>query len=1048
MPPPPCPSAEHLRQHLAGTLAVAEQAEVITHLDTCSACQQALEKLAADDSLLAAARQAGATSPPVPALQQVLQGLGEREAATAAEDMPLHFLRPSEQPGHLGRLGHYEVLDLVGRGGMGVVFRASDEKLQRVVAIKVLAPHLAGSALARQRFLREARAAAAVSHDHVVTIHAVEEQGAPYLVMQYVAGVSLQERLRQRGPLAIKEVLRIGMQAARGLAAAHAQGLVHRDVKPANILLENGVERVKITDFGLARAGEDVPLTQTGTVAGTPAYMSPEQANGEIVDARSDLFSLGTVLYEMCAGVPPFRGGSAPAVLRAVADTVPRPLRQLNPEVPAPLAAVIEKLHAKDPAKRYHTAEEVADILAKLLAETQQASGVLPARAGTRRRLAGTLAAVVAVALAVVAFLLLRTGTGNTPPTDGTDVSSGGNRDPRAGATNPNTRPAPEGKRFVLRTSGPAGEVRCFRGHRAGITSVAVSRTGQAVSVDLEGKMHLWDLAGGVEAAPARALGNTVAVVLSPDGRLLLGGTGGLVGDGRPQTPANFALRLWDRETGRELGRLEGHTAQCVAVAFSPDGKQALSGGGDSTVRLWDVARRTQVHCFRGHSDAVTSVAFAPDGKRALSGGIDRTLRLWDLDSRSPIRTFEPGHREPVFSVALSPDGKRALSGSTDGTMRLWEVSSGRQLRCFEHPSGVVSVAFSPTDGTRGLSASGAVRRGQRLYPARSDEVVRLWDLETGKELLYLGGHRGAPFCVVFTPDGGHALSGATDFTVRLWRLNGPPPPRRPPAPRTLSVQHVSLARFREWVAECDAAGYFPVWLHYHESGGQGWHSGIAVRKRQWMAWQIMEEELPIFRRRLQELEAQGFHLVGLTDASYAAVPGHVGWLERDATPAAGALVGVPLEQYGPAIEQLRAKRQRPLSLTAGSRGGSVVVTAQCGADDGTPWEGWPSLTEEEYGAKLKEWKTKGYRPLCASAYPTKGGLRFTLLVVKDSVTEWAEVHGLTPDRFKEWARGREKEGLRPLVIVGYPQGEESRYLGIWVKDELTKPLGPPPKKQ
>src|SRR5262249_14681960 len=164
----------------------------------------------------------------------------------------------------LGRLGHYEVLEVVGRGGMGVVLRAFDERLHRVVAIKVMAAQLATSATARKHFTREAQAAAAVSHDHVVTIHAVEEaDGLPYLVMQYVAGMSLQERLNREGPLQLPEVLRIGTQVAAGLAAAHAQGLVHRDVKPANILLENGVERVKLTDFGLAQAADDASLSQS-----------------------------------------------------------------------------------------------------------------------------------------------------------------------------------------------------------------------------------------------------------------------------------------------------------------------------------------------------------------------------------------------------------------------------------------------------------------------------------------------------------------------------------------------------------------------------------------------------------------------------------------------------------------------------------------------------------------------------------------------------------------------------------------------------------------
>src|SRR5262249_26994940 len=194
----------------------------------------------------------------------------------------LDFLETSRKPGALGRLGHYEVLEVIGQGGMGIVLRAFDEKLQRVVAVKALAPALADSGSARQRFVREARAAAAVTHDNLIDIHAVEDAGpVPYLVMQCIDGKTLQEKLDRSGPLELKEILRIGLQIAEGLAAAHRQGLIHRDIKPANILLDNCIERVKITDFGLARTVDDASLTQSGLVAGTPLYMSPEQARGE-----------------------------------------------------------------------------------------------------------------------------------------------------------------------------------------------------------------------------------------------------------------------------------------------------------------------------------------------------------------------------------------------------------------------------------------------------------------------------------------------------------------------------------------------------------------------------------------------------------------------------------------------------------------------------------------------------------------------------------------------------------------------------------------------
>ena len=202
--------------------------------------------------------------------------------------------------------------------------------------------------------------------------------------MEYIAGVSLQDRLDRGGPLAVKEILRIGFQAACGLAAAHAQGLVHRDIKPANILLENHVERVKITDFGLARAADDASLTQSGVIAGTPMYMSPEQARGEAVDARSDLFSLGSVLYAMCAGRPPFRAAGSMAILRRVCEEEPTPIREVNPDAPDWLAEVIAKLHAKDPAGRFQTAAEAAEALGGRLAELQRPRRGRPLRRGLR----------------------------------------------------------------------------------------------------------------------------------------------------------------------------------------------------------------------------------------------------------------------------------------------------------------------------------------------------------------------------------------------------------------------------------------------------------------------------------------------------------------------------------------------------------------------------------------------------------------------------------------------------------------------------------------
>jgi hypothetical protein len=290
---------------------------------------------------------------------------------------------------------------------MGVVLKAYQPALQRLVAIKVLSPALAGCPTARRRFTREAKAAAAIAHDHVVAVHGVDEaDGLPYLVMQYVAGESLQKRLDRGGPLELAEIVRIGKEAADGLAAAHAQGLIHRDIKPANLLLERGLAKVKITDFGLARMVDDVGLTGKGLVVGTPQYMAPEQARGESIDHRADLFSLGSVLHACCTGRPPFPDATPLAVLRQVSEQQPPALRSLNPEVPAWLETLIARLMAKDPADRLQSAAEVAALLEESPAHPRQAATSPPpqVRAGRGRR---PFRLVTLASLCLLVFLIL-----------------------------------------------------------------------------------------------------------------------------------------------------------------------------------------------------------------------------------------------------------------------------------------------------------------------------------------------------------------------------------------------------------------------------------------------------------------------------------------------------------------------------------------------------------------------------------------------------------------------------------------------------------------
>ena len=349
------------------------------HLESCPTCRDRLSDLAGDPSQWDEARGMLVCDETDVAIQQEQTDrpwhrfLSGDQTTAWTDAMVRQLLSPPSHPEMLGRLGRYEIERWLGSGGMGVVFKGFDTELNRPVAIKVLALHLAGNGAARQRFAREARAAAAVVHEHVVAIHDVESDiAAPYLVMQYVAGESLQARIDRQGPLALCEILRIAHQTASGLAAAHAQGLVHRDVKPSNILLEQGVDRALLTDFGLARASDDASLTHTGYLPGTPHYMSPEQARGEQVDARSDLFSLGSVIYAMCTGRPPFRADTGFGILRRITDTEPRAIREVNPAIPAWLGTLVNRLHAKRPADRFQSANDVAALLEKCLAHVQQ----------------------------------------------------------------------------------------------------------------------------------------------------------------------------------------------------------------------------------------------------------------------------------------------------------------------------------------------------------------------------------------------------------------------------------------------------------------------------------------------------------------------------------------------------------------------------------------------------------------------------------------------------------------------------------------------------
>ena len=370
---------DRLDAFVQGELGAEAERELTSHLDDCAACGQSLEDRVAEASAWSEASDflGGGDAFDHAGLISDFQ-----ESRGAQIQQVLAQLAPTDDPESLGRIGGYEVTGVIGSGGMGVVLKAHDRPLDRVVAVKIMAPHLATSGSARQRFAREAKAAAAVLHPNVIAIHGVSDDlSLPYLVMPYVPGSSLQKRIDTDGPLPTVDILRIGSQVAAGLAAAHDQGLVHRDIKPANILLEQGIERVTITDFGLARAVDDASMTRSGVIAGTPQYMSPEQARGEPIDHRSDLFSLGSLLYAMCTGHSPFRAETSFGVLHRITHDSMRPIRELNSDIPLWLEAIVMKLLSKPQSDRFDSAQSVADVLEDCLAHVQHPSATpLPKR--------------------------------------------------------------------------------------------------------------------------------------------------------------------------------------------------------------------------------------------------------------------------------------------------------------------------------------------------------------------------------------------------------------------------------------------------------------------------------------------------------------------------------------------------------------------------------------------------------------------------------------------------------------------------------------------
>ncbi|MBI1246820.1 protein kinase [bacterium] len=799
-------------------LPESRQSEVVSHLDQCPDCRARLEETAGQVEQWKAVAEhlQNKTEPAADSrLHDTLRGLKD---PTRHSNLP----HPAEDPAPFDvedkpRLSdRYEIVKELGRGGMGIVYLAVDQRLRRQVAIKLIRGPLTGDQAARDRIEREAIAAAAIRSPNVVAIHHIDHCPAgPFLVMEYIAGVSLEQRLHNEDRLSIEEVVRIGREIAAGLAAAHAGGLVHRDVKPANVLLEEGTGQVKLTDFGLVRGLDPTGLTQEDMISGTPEYIAPEQAAGREVDHRADLYSLGCVLYALCTGHPPFQGGSPLAILRRTQEEMPVPIQSLHAEVPSELCTVIERLLAKDPEARYQTANDVSEALQQL------STDCLPQVA--RSDSARTNVAWLVIALSLGAFfaavglgvseaggwthfgqfLLAAAGDDNPQRSlvakrdEDAKVKNKAAKRPKVNA--PDVAPLDTTRVQVVtpeqvmreriqneKDSLPRDEspllVRKLLGHTGPVQDFVFTPDGKQI-ISCSGwpsgdrTIRVWDLAKGKELRqfdtsevppnPGNSGGREAprefaALAISPDGKKLVSAsTGG-------------AVCVWDVGSGKMIGQFKGHTGSVYALAISPDGTKVLSGGRDAIVRMWDLNTQAELMALHGEKSFVRVVTFSPDGTQALIGGMDNTLRLWDLNEAKLLKEMKSADRW-VWDAKFSADGKRAIS-SCGQQIDLWDLSTGELIRSFRgHADNLTDIDWSPD--------------GRMVISGGYDNMVRLWDVDSGKQIDALQGHRDWVWRVRFTPDGKQAVSSGggrasriggaqpgIDFAIRVWNLPTLPP--------------------------------------------------------------------------------------------------------------------------------------------------------------------------------------------------------------------------------------------------------------------------------
>jgi serine/threonine protein kinase/WD40 repeat protein len=706
------------------------------------------------------------------------------------------------------KIASYRLEEQIGRGGMAVVFRAQDERLQRQVALKILAPALEPDEGFRRRFIRESRSAAAVDDPHIIPVfEAGEAAGVLFIAMRYVPGGDAGTLVRRMGPLAVMRAVAIISAVASALDAAHAAGLVHRDVKPANMLVDSRPGRpdhVYLSDFGLTKGAlSSAHLTETGHFLGTLDYCAPEQIQGEQVDARTDEYALACAAFELLSGEPPFPRDQGMAVMYAQLSAPPPLLTSKRNGVPPAVDEVLHRALAKVPGDRYASCGEFANALRTAFglprydaghdsrpalarpptevartgdpeersfgptadAVLQQVPAGAPDPAGRRRPALITLGALaIATAGGIIAAVAFAGAHGH-----------GSSRASDTGATTRSSSPA-AGRSEKPRSSGPSGAasssprtagatagaaiIRTFSDPGAGaeqVDSVALSPDGRTLATgDMNGPAYLWNAGTERQVAVLRDRGGAkvLAVAFSPDSAMVATGYG------------NGRTYVWKAATGQSADTVVDPGGNAVnSVAFSPDGTTLATGDADGSTYLWDITGG-------GHtitlgriladpaSGGIWAVAFSPDGKTLAMGGYHGSTYLWDAagSAGSPAVTFTVAGGQEVTAVAFSPDGKTLATGNHSGTAYLWNLANGAHTVIAE-PGPVWAVAFSQS----GMLAVGD-----------NDGSTYLWDAATGTKSATLTdpapGRQGVG-AVTFSSDGQLLATGDTNGSTYLWKV-------------------------------------------------------------------------------------------------------------------------------------------------------------------------------------------------------------------------------------------------------------------------------------